>query len=234
MFNWRNLFSAQPQPEKITGLSPEWQEAADNRTKFTPDISVLTEKTKHLLFVYDSMKVNFPRYSLIQGAEFLCPVTTREDRFLLWRTEHQDCVTAMAVRTDKKPDPKCKRYDIMKPDPARVRGQLHLVDTPTYFELDKVLSNGVYYKRERIAVDLPHNKNRWEKHRGSWQPYEGPSYVWAYTYLTTQEQVDELPYRSVRGLNLFKPANRNNNLKLISDKPYYEFTRLELNGKQTC
>jgi hypothetical protein len=205
-----------------------WDKTADRRSNHTPDLRYITDKEQFLVFVYDTMKTGYPDHSDLNSLEHVCSAMTKSDEYVLWVKDYQqDYTTAAAVRAPL-PDPNDKRYDPRKPDPGRIRGQLHVVRTETLFELDEKMANTLYFERKRINVELPWTGNSMRKVRGMWVPCEEPQIVRAWAYIATADAIAEEQLRSVRPARRFTPIPREHNTRKVNGKPYYDFTRFDL------
>lgn len=215
--------------QKVEPLHQIWTDTAQRRRTHTPDLLKMTNKHDHLLFVCDEMKSGFPDHSYIDEGQFVTQATTKQDDYVIWMKTYgkSSGVTAIAVETPHN-DPKDKSYNRRRPDPGRIRGELHLIPTATYFELDEVMANGLYFERKRIQVQLPWSRTEMIKVRGMWIPNEFPNYVDAFMYVTPFEVVDDEPLYSLNVASRFHPGPRHNNKRYISNKPYYELTRRDL------
>lgn len=215
---------------RIPKLSPYWTIASNRRTDHTPDLPDLSFKEKSLLFVYDELKTSFPKHELLFGSELCIPTITKDANYALWCKKYDRNVTAIAVKAESF-DPKDIRYQPEHMPPGRIRGELHLVPTEILFNLDEQMANGVYFERKRIEVQLPYSEYRWSKVRGMWIRDEYPAYVEASSYISSEAVLYDEPRWTLKASRVFTPGPRKNNLRYISRKPYYEFTRMDLNGQ---
>lgn len=209
-------------------VGPYWDIASQSRTALTPDLNILSQKEKWLLFVYDEMKVNFSAHEHIKHGTYETPGITLQEDLVLWtkRYSRSATVTSIAVRTPK-PDPKNMVFDPRCPGPCSIRGEVHLLPTETYFKLDPLMANGIYSTRERIKVQLPW-RGSWTKVRGMWMQSEFPRYLDCWAYISKPEVLDDEPYGSLSVASHFKRQQRENNRRFIFNKHYYEFTRINL------
>lgn len=216
---------------KVEPLHQVWTDTAQRRRTHTPDLLAMAGKHDHLLFVCDEMKQGFPNNHWIEEGSFITNCVTKQDDYVLWLKTYgkSSGYTAIAVETPHPEKPDKSAYNPRSPDPARLRGQLHLIPTETYFELDEVMANGVYFERKRIQVQLPWSRTEMIKVRGMWMPNEFPIYVDAWAYITPSPKVlDDEPWHSLKATSKFHPGPRYNNKRYISNKPYYELTRRDL------
>ena len=199
----------------------------ERRRDHTPDLARVSLKTHHLLFVYNEMKVHFPNNYMLQGSEIISKAYTKEHDFALWTKQYDKAfpVAAIAVKTCKKPD---MRFDPWNPDPARLKGELHLVSSETIVNLDEAMANGVYFERRQVKVDLPGTLSRWKKVRGMLIRDEFPRYVHSWMYVGDPAWIEEERRSILKPLPMFTPFIREHNKKFVNLHPYYELTKREL------
>lgn len=199
----------------------------ERRRDHTPDLATISLKTHHLLFVYNEMKFHFPNNYMLQGSELISKGFTKEHDFALWTKQYDKAfpVAAVAVKTCKKPD---MRFDPWNPDPARIKGELHLVSSEVLVNLDEAMANGVYFERRPVKIDLPGTLSRWKKVRGMLIRDEFPRYVHSWMYVGDPRWIEEERRSALKPLPLFTPFIREHNKKFVNLRPYYELTKREL------
>lgn len=135
------------------------------KTKFTPDISRLTEKEWHPVFVCDELKKDHLKHNLLgMDAKFAYPAYT-QGLFQLW--EPRDDATLSSVPI-KHYDPYALDIRFF-PKAAKIKGEVYYIRSLQFLVLDNYKQNTVEFRRQKSMVIVPYRPVKWLK-----DPYLDP------------------------------------------------------------
>lgn len=114
---------------------------------FTPDVSYLEMQEFVPLLEFGDAQRSQPNYRLIDEHSFFeAHAFTTKEAFVMYRHANEE-PTAIAFAKGRKTRNR-----------ARIRGELHMVQSKGIFALDIHRQNGIKFRRIRIPVDLPHRE----------------------------------------------------------------------------
>lgn len=129
-------------------------------TKFTPDIDILQERERNLLFVCDELKKDHPQHRLLGDAQFCFPAYT-EKSFRFW--ENDDPTEHRIPMLEPDGSPLHNQYTHFPPV-AKIKGELYAVKAEeTFLKLDPYKENTVQFVRQRVKLVVPYRKVVWLK-----------------------------------------------------------------------
>lgn len=179
--------------------------------EYTPDIALLEQKMTHLLFVYDRMQERHSDHCLI--SEYCCPMgkAFTKKNFVMFKRNRGIESYPVALEGSEE-----------LPSKAPIKGELYLIQTPRFIELDTYKRNGVQFVRKRVALTFPHRiiKQTKEEQFLSELLYQD---LWAFMYVGEpsfwRQVIDDERY-IFKEVSTFKP-------NVLAYDQYYEFTKLE-------
>lgn len=110
--------------------------------RYTPDIVNLEKKNGHLLFVYGSLKSNFPRHDLLKGSRFVACALTNNPYALFYDPTRKDDRFPVLLSGRK-----------IHPE-GHVVGQVWMVRPETIMMLDRVERQGDLFQRLEMSIQL--------------------------------------------------------------------------------
>jgi len=138
-----NFFSSAKKVEK-QDLSPLLD--FDKDTEYTPDVATLERRTHWLLFVPDQMMSrHHSNVKLGSSVKMLEALT--EDNFSFWKQRRGDFTQAI---------PLGEAFKTVPFNP--IKGEVFLVKSQKFFELDTERRNGVEFERKRIKLKVPYRR----------------------------------------------------------------------------
>lgn len=112
---------------------------------YTPDICLLEAKLMHRIFIPDETMRGHYNYQMIgEHSAYLCLGYTY-DRFECFRRITNQSLIAIPSG-DKQTEPYHPR------GPARIKGEVHLIETAGLIKLDNHKENGVQFERKRVRI----------------------------------------------------------------------------------
>ncbi len=216
---------------------PSYHEArwiTDN-CKHSPDLAWLEQHEFQLLFACDDTKHGHSHHCLIEESAFLATAYTR-NKFNFWVQEVGK--DRLPIPMEATSDNKTIRYF---PPALKVKGELHIVRTPQFKELDNYKQNTVQFRRKRVNVIVPYRKLTKIKNvdenipirplprqlQGNLHSHLSPEAVYlirAWMYVGKPEYWDNVLDAGFRG---FKPVNYYES-KREWLKEYYDYPRQNL------
>lgn len=117
--------------------------AAKERTYYTPDMAILEQHKYQLVFIYDEMMLGHPEYDIIkEGSAFAYNAFTAVP-YTMFKEKGGKDTRALIIE-----DP---YHNILQ---RRVSGELHYVEPKQFLKLDEYKENGVQFIRRRETVDV--------------------------------------------------------------------------------
>jgi hypothetical protein len=206
-----------PVPNGIRYPDETWLHEAVLSREFTPDLHILQQKAKHLLFVYD----NVPGVGLNQHLDDPALATNEMSAFTLgtfslWKKSLGVHSYPIALKSE------VERGKYSKCPAARIRGELYLVNPNVFVTLDTQARNGVEFTRKKVKTYIPYRYS-WSQTLGQMPFMERMFPVEAWMYVGNPEFWDQ----QLDGGYHFQPV------KMYAPnrpwhKPYYSFTPQEL------
>jgi hypothetical protein len=185
-----------------------WLSQIKDENQFTPDLPILEQYEHQLMFLYNECKPGLPNHKLVE--ESCVPLATAFTRpeFSLWKKRLGKKSFAMALKEDSKEAPF-----------RRIKGDLVLLETSRFKELDKYMSNTVYFNRVRTTVEVPYTRI---DTRGNQQMVTQSIKAWMYVSSLTVEEIAPKQTYSV----IYFPVTVFNNKNTLNAE-YYCFTKEE-------
>lgn len=112
---------------------------------YTPDMPLLYKKRRHLLFVYGTLKKGFLRHSMLKSKK---PLFVGDG----WTTASW---YKMEYTNGKNPYP-VATFDVQG---AKIHGEVYLVPPEAIVLCDFYESNGAYYDRRQVTIDITNANN---------------------------------------------------------------------------
>lgn len=146
-----------------TQVWKNWMDKVDHLESWSPDIIQLENKRYQPLFVYDTMMKGGREHHLIENNYKVeqgmnpSPTVFTQERFELWKANRPNASYPIALRNGSSAAPleECNR-SVSKVYSARIKGQLFMVRSSAFLELDKERHNGLLFKREWVNVSHPY------------------------------------------------------------------------------
>ena len=184
------------------------------KTKFTPDVTLLERKQFHSLFIPDEMMKSHKEHFRLGECKYKGEAFT-VDKLTLWRKYAGSAASALPLDMGFRDVPRLP-----------IRGQWIYVPTHTIFDLDTHKANGVEYERKWVEIIVPHERLRygtkgwyWDKETSFKTPLHAFMYIGVSSYWSPL----------LDGGFTFSPVRTfNPNNKLLSE--YYHFTPKEYDG----
>lgn len=121
----------------------------------TPDWALLEQHQFQLLFVFDELKRGFPQFDLInQHGAYACKAYTKADYEMYIQSLGLASVPIVLPSSGEQK----MFYGRNEREPAKVMGEVHIVEPEAFKRLDEYKDNGVQFQRERIRVMVPYRK----------------------------------------------------------------------------
>lgn len=151
-------FLARNQFAQLFGRSinfPSVQEAKwiTDSVRYSPDLGWLEQFEYQLLFCPDDTKSGGTRHSLISDSQFIATAYSA-NKFNYWYQETGDDRLPIPVMSPEKATTMIRFF----PPPLKVKGELRLVRTPQFRELDSYKRNTVQFRRKRVNVFIPYRE----------------------------------------------------------------------------
>lgn len=151
--------------------SDQWLKEANEECVRTPDVAKLMQAERRRIFVVDTMKANLSDYrNIAEHSAFLNTAYT-DEKFSLYSYRYFD--------------DEMKEQSLVLPieDPKgfRIRGELHIMDSEHFIELDKIKDNGVQFLRKRVNLIRPLRAHYTRNH-----PFLDPNHVFISDEITTE------------------------------------------------
>ena len=221
-----------------TGVKlPDYKEARwiTNNCKCSPDLAWLEQHEFQLLFACDDTKHGHPHHCLIEESAFIATAYTTQ-KYNYWVQEAGKERTPIPMEAhDKAP---VVRYF---PPSLKIKGELHIVRTPQFKELDNYKLNTIQFRRKRVNVLVPYRKLSKIKNvdenipirpmaralQGNLHTYLSPEAVYvirAWMYVGKPEYWDNVLDAGFRGV---KPVNHYESERQWL-KEYYDYPRQKL------
>lgn len=150
-FAARNVFSSLFGPSVKLPSVHEARWIVDN-CKHTPDLAWLEQHEFQLLFACDDTKQGHSHHCLIEESAFIATAYTTQ-KYCYWYQQAGD--ERIPIPMEAPDGVQTVRYF---PPPLKVKGELHIVRTPQFKELDNYKRNTVQFRRKRVNVLLPYRK----------------------------------------------------------------------------
>lgn len=122
----------------------------DNR--YTPDCAELEKHEFQLLFACDQMKRDFSENKSIEMGAYLCHAFTTKN-FQFFRSVTGGYEYPVPLMTDLM-EPVVQYM----PPPAKIKGELHLIEPWQFRKLDIARKNGVQFNRQRVRLIVPYRE----------------------------------------------------------------------------
>lgn len=162
-------------------------EDMERKHLYTPDKETVLAKSKWYLFLPDDLKFRHRRHDLIQGnSELKVHAAYTEKDFFHWKKDLGDASFTIPLQCTPK-----EKQGHLGPMPAKVCGELHLVDSHLLLYLDQHRLNGVQFERKRIKLRIPYREQRWLKDRGRAEEVLGRNLDASTAYLTKWQYAEE-------------------------------------------
>lgn len=160
-------------------------EDMDRKYSRTPDLHNVLAQKKMLVFLPDDLKTRHRRFNLIRGhTEVKAHAAFTEKTFFHWKKElgkETFTIPLLCSPEEKKSTPP------IGPMPARVCGELHLIDSHCILNLDQHRVNGVQFERVRMPLIVPYRNQIWLKDRGRAEEVLGRNLDASTAYITKWE-----------------------------------------------
>ncbi len=181
---------------------------ANREVEYTWDEWRLSRYEWQRLFIPDEMQRGYYRYPLIAEKSYFAYRAFTEESFTLWKKKLGAATYAIAL-------PEAK-YNIPL---AHIGGQVHIVRSEVFKELDKLKLNGVHFERKRVSVLIPFR----EQVTGRAAGHERVRRKYCHMYVGIPDYWNQ----QLDGGYYFSPCRRieNPHSKFVSD--YYLFSKLE-------
>lgn len=174
-----------------TQVWKSWMDKVDHLESWSPDIIDLENRRYQPLFVYDTMMNGYRENHLLKNNYKITPglnphpTVFTTDSFELWRANRPNASYPIALRNGSMNAPLEERDRAgFKVFSARIKGQLFMVLSSAFLELDKERHNGLLFHRQWVDVLLPYRVAN--VIRGPSQQYVGKikalMYVGDYSY----------------------------------------------------
>ncbi len=135
-------------------------EQALQATKFTPDIDVLEERERHLLFVCDELKKDHTQHRLLGPQALKCFPAFTQGSFRFW--ENGDPLEHRVPMKEEQDATLLKSISYFPPV-AKIRGEVYAIRPETFLTLDPYKENTVQFVRQRIKLIVPYRRVVWLK-----------------------------------------------------------------------
>lgn len=195
----------------------DWIEA-NQLSGYTFDIHQLERSAFQLLFVYDQMMNGHRMHDcmLKDHSAFGGTAFTASDNWTLWKQ-----------KLGKGTFPIPLRVPHTMVNKARIKGQLFIVESSHFWELDKYKMNGVEFRRRRINLEIPYlhqhrifNGKTYDQPIAEHKIASVTAWMYVGRYKYWQNHLDAgYNFSTVR---IFEPGG------LVIPGKYYSFTPLEL------
>ncbi len=144
------LFKRKQEQSQEAPITINWSDfarTARQKLLFTPDMATLQESAFQLMFFYEEIQRDHPKYDLIAGNSAYAYTAFTHTPFHLCHSRLGKETQAFLIED--------KLKDI---DQAKVRGEIHIVRPPAILKLDEYKANGVQFERKRIRVMIPYHQ----------------------------------------------------------------------------
>lgn len=160
----KQFFDTNHTAQQLNGSTEKfksWHDHVDTMRSWTPDIIYLETKRYQPLFVYDSMMKGGTEHKLIQNNFRIVegfnphPTVFSDERFELWQAIAAQSYP-IALRTQSPIATLNSKATFGNTFSARIKGQLFMVRSSLFLELDKERYNGVLFHRRWVKVSQPY------------------------------------------------------------------------------
>lgn len=117
--------------------------------KHSPDLGWLEQFSHQLLFCVEDLKQGHSHHGLLEGAEFMATAYSA-NKYNYWTMEAGPDRIPVPLDWNGKPHLIAKYAP-----PLKVKGELRLVRSPLFKELDNYKRNTVQFRRKRVTVFVP-------------------------------------------------------------------------------
>lgn len=174
-----------------------WLQQAEQELVYTPDIADLERKLRHAVFFCDGHMRKRYQHGVIEQFPYLGTVFTRE-RFFHWkRNLGFKSFTIPIIAPQGAKSLATGSIRSVLPQPARIKGELYLIDTPYIKNLDRFMENGVKYTRRRLSFMMPVKVTEFVKDRALLENYLGEPLQNASVYTNEVHRVSAWMYQAV-------------------------------------
>lgn len=135
------------------GPDAQWIAEASQVYPNTPDLTWLSRRPFHLLFVYGSQMRGHPQHELVIEHGAYSATAYTDGKFSMWKKRLGKASFPIALEGSgwRRPD-----WDV--PKHARVQGELYALKWEQLLELDKHFQNTLEFERKRIPLLIPYHK----------------------------------------------------------------------------
>ena len=130
--------------KKIKTPSKKWFEEVSKTGEYTPDVAFLEKKIAHRVFLYDNLMEKRPFNEVLGHDSYKISNALTQDSFTFWNTRSDKSKFVVPLRSHADRAPM-----------TRIKGEMHLVPTERILYLDKILDNGVMYRRTKVRLLIP-------------------------------------------------------------------------------
>lgn len=131
------------------------QTSANERTRWTPDATALEDHAFHLLFAWNRFQPEFYEYEqLIKEHCIHCAIGFTEEKFVMHKSDLGQNSYPIIMRSEH-----LVSGEIVGniPQPRRIKGQLFYIMQEQIRNLDKIMQNGVEFRREYVDIMIPYH-----------------------------------------------------------------------------
>lgn len=161
--------------------NPGWAETVSHAYRHTPDLYLIEDQARHLVFIYGEMMAN--RYFscfLADHGEKRTEGFTVDKSFSLWSKRNGDLSYPIALRGVED-----FRAINNNTNTARIKGEVWSITPQGMFALDNEFQNGVLFERARVRLTVPFQvscfDNTGKRHYGTTDKRHSLVRAWMYT-----------------------------------------------------